>query len=519
MKITFILMICLLVNLLSPVLGFAETIVVGSKNFSEQFILGEILAQTIEAKTDLKVDRKFNLGGTQMVVGALKNKSIDIYPEYTGTVLLTLLKEPISTNPRATYNKVQTLAGERFGFTMGEPFGFQNVYATAVRQSDPRMDGINTDSEFAAFSQKQELSMAVVHEFLARPDGLNHFNRVYDLNISQSNVMGMDPGLMYTAIHTGQVDSIMAYSTDGRIQAFNLRLLEDDQHAFPPYEAVPFTRLDVLKKHPELRAVFASLGNIISDEEMVRMNYEVDFEGYLPRNVARNFLIKKGVIQGELNHQRSPEHNFFKVLWNKRAYVGKLLVQHLVLTLVALTLALIISLPLGILLTRVRYLEGPVFAVVNLLQTIPSLALLGFLIPIMGIGFKPAIVALLLYALLPLVRNTFIGIREIQPSVIEACRGMGLTDMQILTKVEIPLAIPTIMAGIRTSMVILVGTATLVALIGAGGLGDPIFRGISSVNTNTVLLGAVPAAVLAITLDRLLHWIEDWLKWDDPARK
>src|SRR5690606_11508307 len=140
----------------------------------------------------------------------------------------------------------------------------------------------------------------------------------------------------------------------------------------------------------------------------------------------------------------------------------KLLAQHLVLTLVALTLALSISLPLGILLTRLRYLEGPVFAVVNLLQTIPSLALLGFLIPIMGIGFKPAIVALLLYALLPLVRNTFIGIREIQPSLIEACRGMGLTDTQILRKVEIPLAIPTIMAGIRTSMVILVGTATLV---------------------------------------------------------
>jgi osmoprotectant transport system permease protein len=519
MKSVFRLLICLLIILLNVSVSFAETIVIGSKNFSEQFILGEILAQTIEAKTKLKVERKFNLGGTQMVVSALRSKSIDIYPEYTGTSLLTLLKEPISTNPEATYNKVQALLGKRFGFVQGEPFGFQNVYAVAVRRSDPRMDSIQTNTDFAKLTAQENLSMAIVHEFLDRPDGFQHFKEVYNLSMAQSQIIGMDPGLMYTAIHTGQVDSIMAYSTDGRIQAFNLKLLEDDQRAFPPYEAVPLTRVDVLKKHPELKKVFSNLSHLISDDEMIKMNYEVDYEGYLPRNVARNFLIQKGIIQGKLNHQRKPEHNFFKVLWNKREYVVKLLMQHLMLTTTALALALIISLPLGIILTRARYLDGPVFAFINLLQTIPSLALLGFLIPVMGIGFKPAIMALLLYALLPLVRNTYIGIREVDPSLIEACRGMGLTDLQILKKVELPLALPTIMAGVRTSMVILVGTATLVALIGAGGLGDPIFRGISSVNTNTILLGAVPAAALAITLDQLLHFIESRLRQGPTVHK
>lgn len=519
MKSLIRLLLCLFILSFGASFSFAETIVVGSKNFSEQFILGEILAQTIEAKTSLKVERKFNLGGTQMVVSALRNKGIDIYPEYTGTALLTLLKEPVSTNPEATYAKAQTLLAKRFGLVQGEPFGFQNVYAVAVRQSDPRMDGIENNSDFARLVNQENLSMAMVHEFLDRPDGLRHFKEVYNLALPSSHIVGMDPGLIYTAIHTRQVDSIMAYSTDGRIKAFNLKLLADDQHAFPPYEGVPLTRLDVLKKHPELKAVFASLSHLISDDEMIKMNYEVDYEGYLPRNVARNFLIEKGVIEGEINRQRQPEHNFFKVLWNKREYVGKLLGQHLMLTTTALALALVISLPLGIVLTRAKYLDGPVFAFINLLQTIPSLALLGFLIPVMGIGFKPAITALLLYALLPLVRNTYIGIREVDPSLIEACRGMGLTDFQILKKVELPLAVPTIMAGVRTSMVILVGTATLVALIGAGGLGDPIFRGISSVNSNTILLGAVPAAALAITLDQLLHFVENRLRQGPTVHK
>lgn len=203
--------------------------------------------------------------------------------------------------------------------------------------------------------------------------------------------------------------------------------------------------------------------------------------------------------------------NFFAYAWSERFYLAVLIKEHVALTLLSLLLAMAAALPLGMILSRRPAAAHLAFGAVNILQTIPSIALLGFLIPLLGIGVKPAIAALFFYALLPLLRNTYAGLMSIDPSLKEAARGMGLTDWQILRKVEIPLALPIIMAGIRTSAVIIVGTATVAALIGAGGLGNPIFRGIASLNTHTILLGALPAACLAVIFDRGLHLAEHFL--------
>jgi osmoprotectant transport system permease protein len=187
------------------------------------------------------------------------------------------------------------------------------------------------------------------------------------------------------------------------------------------------------------------------------------------------------------------------------------LVEHLQLTFIALLLATLIGVPLGIHLARNRFLAAPVLAVVSTIQTIPSVALLGFLIPLLGIGMKPAIVALFLYSLLPIVRNTFTGIDRVDPASIEAARGMGMRDRQILVRVMLPQALPVLMAGIRTATVLCVGITTLAALIGAGGLGTFIFRGIAMLNTRMVLAGAVPAGALALSLDGLLALVEKWI--------
>lgn len=190
------------------------------------------------------------------------------------------------------------------------------------------------------------------------------------------------------------------------------------------------------------------------------------------------------------------------------AVVMRAVVEHLELTGIALLLATLLGVPLGIHIARARFLSGPVLAFVSTLQTIPSVALLGFLIPVFGIGMKPAVIALFLYSLLPIVRNTFTGIDQVDTAAIEAARGMGMRERQILFRVTIPQALPVLMAGIRTAAVLCVGIATIAALIGAGGLGAFIFRGISMLNTRMVLAGAVPAAVLALLLDAGLAGLE-----------
>lgn len=487
--------------------GGDDTITVGSKNFTEQLVLGELLAQVIEHQTDLDVERRFNLAGTKFVFDALRAGDIDVYPEYTGTGLILLLGEPPLRDREALFRRISTVFPERFGLEWRPSLGFSNTYALAVRKSDERLRDVTTISQLVA--RAGELTFGTNHEFLERPDGFQQLQEYYRMPIPQERLTSMDPGLMYSAIRDGQVDVIAAFATDGRIDAFDLRLLEDDRHFFPSYEASPLVRQETLRRHPQLGTALDRLAGILTDADMRRLNHAVDFGGRPAAEVAQEFLAGVGLAPAVTpGSSTSSDASFWSYGWARRDYVWMLLRQHMFLTLAGLLAAMLLAIPLGVALTRFRRLAGPVFSVINVVQTVPSLALLGFLIPLLGIGVTPAIVALFLYGLLPLVRNTYTGISQIDPSLVEACRGMGLTDMQILRKAELPLAVPIIMAGIRTSAVLLVGTATLAALIGAGGLGDPILRGVSSVNTNLILLGAMPAAVLAILLDRGLHFVE-----------
>lgn len=484
----------------------ADTITIGSKNFTEQAILGEIMAQLIEEKTDLKVERKFFLGGTQFTFNAIQKGDIDIYPSYTGTAYIAILKQSQILPAHQTFLYVQKEYLKQFNLVWLKPFGFNNTYGFGVLKSNPRFQNIQTLSQIRSFAN--ELKFGGPHEFLERPDGFSGLQKAYQLKFLE--FVGLDPGLMYQAVVDGQVDVISAFTTDGRIQKFGIQLLEDDLNFFPPYFAAPLIRKSTLEKHPKLKGVLNLLAGRINDDLMMKMNHAVDLKSQPLEDVAQWFLVSEGLVAGSLPASKLNQRakDFWNYALSQKDYVFSLTLEHLALVAIALFFAMLVGLPTGILLTRVDFLSGPIFALVNILQTIPSLALLGFLIPFLGIGKTPAIVALFLYALLPLVRNTYTGIKDVSPQLIEVSKGMGLTGFQTLRHVELPLALPTIMAGIRISTVIMVGTATLAALIGAGGLGDPIFRGISSVNHNLILLGAIPSALLAIVLDRFLLLVQ-----------
>ncbi len=484
----------------------AKPIVIGSKNFTESIVLGETMAQLIEARTDLNVIRKLNMGGTVVNFEALKNGEIDLYPEYTGTGLVNLLKKPAINDPEKVFEIVKKEFKQNFDLIWLPQFGLNNTYAIAVRNDDPRVEGITSISDLAKVSGQLKLGAEL--EFLDRPDGYQNLAREYGLKFKKENISNLDAGLMYQAIEQGQVDVISALATDGRNKSFNLRILEDDRFFFPPYYAAPLVREETIQEHPELRTVLEELSGKLDDKTITAMNFQVDAEGKTPADVSREFLVKSGLVKGKYAQTSSSQKGFLHYFWSEKDYLFTLFWQHLYLTLFGLFIALIIGVPSGIILTRKPEIANYVFGVVNTIQTIPSLALLGFLIPLLGIGQTPAIIALSLYALLPVVRNTYVGIQEVNPILKDAVRGIGLTDMQILRTVEIPLALPTMLAGIRIATVLLVGTATLTSLVGAGGFGEPIFRGIASVQTNTILLGTIPTALMAILLDRILHWIE-----------
>ena len=327
--------------------------------------------------------------------------------------------------------------------------------------------------------------------------------------LTGAHVRGIEHGLAYAAIESGDLDVVDAYSTDGKLARYRLRVLEDDRSFFPHYHAAPMVRSELLTEHPELRPLLERLALRLTAERMQRLNLQVEVERLTPHDVARNFLIEEGLLEGEPSFTER-EEGFFSLFVARGPETLTLTWQHLQLTLLAVLIAIGVSIPLAILCTRVPALAQPVLGVAGVIQTIPSLALLAFMIPIpgLGLGWRSAVIALFLYAILPILRNTYTGINEVDPDLIEAAKGMGLTDGQILRFVQLPMAARTIMAGVRTSTVITIGVATLAAFIGAGGLGEPILTGLQLNDSNLILCGALPAAGLAIAVDLLLGVLE-----------
>jgi osmoprotectant transport system substrate-binding protein len=268
-------------------------IVIGSKNFTEQLILGELFAQMIEAHTQLKVERRFYLAGTYICQQAILAGRIDIYPEYTGTALTAVLKHPVGGRREDVYRDVQREYAGKYGLTVGPPLGFDDTFAMLVRGEDARRLHLKTLSQAAAFTPQWRAGFG--YEFMERPDGYRGLVASYGLRFAEAPRI-MDLGLITRALRERQVDIIAGNNTDGLIAALDFVVLEDDHHYFPPYEAVAVMRGEMLKKHPEAGAALAELAGAISDDDMRRMNYAVDGEHRDATAVAGEFLKKRGLI-------------------------------------------------------------------------------------------------------------------------------------------------------------------------------------------------------------------------------
>jgi len=264
----------------------ANTAVVGSKNFTEQFLLGELLAQQIEAHTPLRVDRRLNLGGTFVCHQALVAGQLDLYVEYTGTALTAILGAPASSDPATVYQGVRDSYRNRFGLEVGPPLGFNNTFAIVVRGDDAQQLRLRAISDLARVAPQWRAGFG--YEFMERSDGYPGLAKAYGLQFG-SDPRIMDLGLLYRALAERQVDVVAGNSTDGLIAALNMVVLEDDRHYFPPYQAVTVARAETLRRHPDLQAALDSLGGTISDDEMRRMNYAVDGQHRDPASVVREF--------------------------------------------------------------------------------------------------------------------------------------------------------------------------------------------------------------------------------------
>ncbi|MEO0477988.1 MAG: glycine betaine ABC transporter substrate-binding protein [Planctomycetota bacterium] len=502
----------------------SDPIVVGSKNFTESAILGEILAQWIESETDLAVRRKLNLGGTLICWEALQKGEIDLYVDYTGTAWSAMLgrEEPI-VHPGQVYLDVVRSLREQHDVRWLEPLGLNNTYALAMVESRAEELGIRTISDLAEQASQLEGGFSI--EFTERPDGLPGLLDVYGLDLSEARPI--EHALAYEALLDGSIDVMDVYSTDGKLRRFDLRVLEDDRSFFPPYEASALVNGQTARDHPQLQGVLSELAFRIPDETARSLNFLVESEGDLVRDVARAFLEIEGLVEesseiaevrsrlrdliagrGPTSAESGRRSSFFGLLSQSWRDLMVLTGEHLLLTLLAVLFAALVAVPLGILILERPYLRELILGAAGVVQTIPSLALLAFMIPLFGLDPVSAVAALFLYAMLPILRNTYTGIVEVDPDLIDAARGMGMRPREILVRVQLPLASRTILAGVRTSAVISIGVATLAAFIGAGGLGEPIVNGLYLNDTNLILLGAIPAALLAVLADRGLASLE-----------
>jgi len=270
-----------------------KKVTVGGKNYTEQDVLVEIVKQTIEGNSDIKVTAKPFLGGTNVVATALDRGDLDIYVEYTGTSLLHILKLPLESDSAKAYEVVKKAYEEQKKITWLKPLGFNNTYTLTMRREHAEALGVEKFSDLVPLAPT--LTFACEAEFMERPDGYPGLKAAYNLEFSK--VSSMDVGLMYGAVRDGQVDVIDAYATDGRIPAFDLKVLKDDKNFFPPYDAAPIIRQDTLAKYPELEEILNRLAGKLNDQEMAKLNAQVDLEKKAPRDVAAQWLKAQGIVK------------------------------------------------------------------------------------------------------------------------------------------------------------------------------------------------------------------------------
>ena len=439
-----------------------DTLRVGSKRFTESYILGELLAQVSGGQ------HRPGLGNTAILYEALKSGAIDVYPEYTGTIAREILKVEEDLSLAQLNQRLQPL-----GLAASLPLGFSNSYALGTRLD------IESISDLAKLPQAR---IGLSHEFLGRRDGWPGLSQAYAL---PQQPRGLDHGLAYEALAAGEVDVIDLYSTDAKIERYRIRVLRDDRRFFPSYDALLLHRIDAPARFPAAFEAFRRLK--LDNATMIRLNARAEIDKLPFAQVAAGYLGQAS------SGRRTLASAVFAPDF------GRLLAEHLGLVFGSLAAAAALGVPLGIAAARSNALAQPVLLACGLIQTVPALALLAFLIPVTGtIGVWPALIALFLYALLPITRNTHAGLVQVSAGLVQAGTAVGLTRRQLLAYVKLPLAAPTIMAGVKTSAVINVGTATIAAFVGAGGFGERIAQGLALNDHATLLAGALPAAALAL---------------------
>jgi osmoprotectant transport system permease protein len=458
---------------------------IASKAFTESVVLGELARQLVEAAGGAAVHRR-ELGGTRILWEALLRGEVDAYPDYTGT----LAREILGGREGASEDALHAALAAR-GVGVTRSLGFEDTYALGMRRELAARLGIRRISDLV---RHPALRLGFTNEFMDRADGWPALRDRYRL--PQREVRGLAHDVAYRALAAGQIDLTDLYTTDAEIRRQGLAVLEDDRRVFPEYRAVLVYRLDLEGRAPEAIAALRRLEGRISAPEMIDMNARAQLDGVPPELVAADFLRERLGVASEVRVDSAP------------ARIAARTGEHLALVGTALAAALLAALPLGVW-AAVRPAAGRVvLAAVGIVQTIPSLALLVFMIPLLGIGARPAVAALFLYGLLPIVRNTHAGLTGIAPELRESARSLGLGPWARLRLVELPLAAPSILAGVKTSAVIAVGTATLGALIGAGGYGQPILTGIRLASVPLILEGAVPAALLALIVQGAFDGLE-----------
>jgi len=462
------------------------TIMLGSKKFTESFVLTELAKRSVEG-AGLQVEHRQGMGGTIILWEALRQGSIAAYPEYTGTIQEEILRRPIIASIGELRKQ---LAKYEVGVT--EELGFNNTYALVMTRARANQLGIQKISDL---SKHPELRLGLTHEFLGRHDGWGPLEKRYGLLLPE--VRGIDHTLGYQALFNGEIDVKDAYTTDAKIGENDLVVLADDLKFFPQYRAVFLFRLDT---PPRAIEALRRLEGTLDEVRMVHLN-EIAERTKLYSSAADWYFEQIG-HGGNVSRPESFAHRL--VRWT---------VRHLILVGLSLAAAVIVGIPLGVYASREGFIGEIILGVTGLIQTIPSLALLALLVPIpfLGIGPITAVVALFLYGLLPIVRNTATGLRDIPPQIRDAAEVLALKPRTRLLRIFLPLASPSILAGIKTSTIITIGSATLAALIGAGGLGEPIISGLNLNDGTTILEGAMPAALLAVAAQGLFSILDRFL--------
>ncbi len=457
---------------------------IGSKKFTESVVLGEILTQ-MERAAGVPAAHRAQLGGTQILWHALLSGDIDLYPEYTGTIRQDILRETAGASEADL-----RAALARHGVGLLGPLGFEDRYAMGMKAGDAARLGVRSISDLRSHP---DLRLGFSEEFLHRGDGWPAVRMRYGL--PHADVRPLDHDLAYRALGAGDIDAMDLYTTDAEIPYYDMVVLDDDLGVFPEYHAVVLYRLDLAIRMPAALEAIRGLEGRITAEEMRRLNGRVKLDRMPERTAAAEFL------STALRIEQEPADE------GRATMIGRAVVEHLSLVVASLGAAVVVAIPLGIAAARRRRMGAAILAVAGVIQTIPTLALLVFLIPLLGIGAGSAVAALFLYSVLPIVTNTMAGLAGIPAPLLESADVLGLSRRARLWRVELPLASPSILAGVQTSAVINVGTATLGALIGAGGLGQPILTGIRLDDMRLILEGAVPAALLALIVQALFAWL------------